>query len=340
MNTLSIPARPALQRFYRVAGRFLLVAADDIWSAEAFSRFFDGWYFSPSDAGDGLNPDAVIRINRRQPLPQLPPDLQSYELPGDGYCHSDGTAFYIEFGSSLIALTGDCSSEVEVWLGAESEGDSTVLASVVSFAVSSALRRCGVYELHSGGVSEPDSGKGALIIGASGSGKSTLTLQLASVGWGYLSDDVLLLHEVKGLVEAWGLRRDFAVTEETLAASGIQQLKVGVGGPHQAFDSDKRRLPPGELFPTGHVAQCAPSTIFFPVITGEPESRVELLSQAEAMSRLIRMCPWASFDECSAGGHLRLLAQLVRQCRSFEVFAGRDLLNDPTLAARLIRERV
>ena len=78
-----------------------------------------------------------------------------------------------------------------------------------SFAVCAALRRFGIFELHSAGMVHPESEKVLLIIGPSGSGKSTLALQLAMAGWPYLSDDELLL----SLVDAMKLKRGaFAVS--------------------------------------------------------------------------------------------------------------------------------
>ncbi|HEX6625979.1 MAG TPA: hypothetical protein VF064_19840, partial [Pyrinomonadaceae bacterium] len=95
-----------------------------------------------------------------------------------------------------------------------------------------------------------------------------------------------------------------------------------------------------DIFPAGHVETCAPTALFFPVVTGEAESRVEELSQAEAMARLIKMCPWATYDACAAPSHLGLLARLARQCAAHAVYAGTDVLRDSGLAARLIGPRL
>ncbi len=58
------------------------------------------------------------------------------------------------------------------------------------------------------------------------------------------------------------------------------------------------------------------------------------------MARLIRMCPWASYDGCAAQRNLGVLARLARQCASYAVFAGTDLLEDASLAARLLAPRL
>jgi ABC-type polar amino acid transport system ATPase subunit len=57
-----------------------------------------------------------------------------------------------------------------------------LLARVGSFAVCAALRRYGLFDLHSAGVVEPESDSAVLIVGPSGSGKSTLALQLVNSG--------------------------------------------------------------------------------------------------------------------------------------------------------------
>lgn len=340
MDTLCISDRPASRKLYRVAGRSLLLDARDREAAESVARFFDAWYFAPAcegEGGAGEAPDAALRLYRGGRAPSPPRDFAGFELPGGGHCRTDGSAFFITFGDSLITLRGDCSAEVSVWLGAGLREGTHAFASLVSYAVSAALRRCGLFELHSGGVREPLSGRGALIVGASGSGKSTLTLQLAACGWDYLSDDVVLLRARGDGVEASGLRRDFAVTERTLAASGLAPVRNGA---RAAFDPDKLRLPPADLFPARHVEGCAPSALFFPAVTGERESRVEGLSQSEAMARLIRMCPWASYDACAAPRHLGVLARLARRCAAYAVYAGTDLLADASLAARLVAPRL
>jgi hypothetical protein len=43
---------------------------------------------------------------------------------------------------------------------------------------------------------------------------------------------------------------------------------------------------------------------------------------------LLRMCPWACYDKPIAEAHLRVLAQLARQAKGFELAAGSDLLGD------------
>jgi hypothetical protein len=57
------------------------------------------------------------------------------------------------------------------------------------------------------------------------------------------------------------------------------------------------------------------------------------------MMRLIRACPWATYDTTVAGANLELLSSLARQVKAFAVAAGTDLLQ-PTLAADLLNRHL
>jgi hypothetical protein len=52
------------------------------------------------------------------------------------------------------------------------------------------------------------------------------------------------------------------------------------------------------------------------------------------MTRLIRSCPWATYDTSIAGANLELLSTLARQAIGFDLSAGRDLL-EPDFAKLL-----
>jgi hypothetical protein len=44
------------------------------------------------------------------------------------------------------------------------------------------------------------------------------------------------------------------------------------------------------------------------------------------MMRLIRACPWATYDTAIASANLKVLSKLARQTKAFELRAGRDLM--------------
>jgi ABC-type cobalamin/Fe3+-siderophores transport system ATPase subunit len=195
------------------------------------------------------------------------------------------------------------------------------------------LRRRGLFELHSGAVIEPASSKGVLIIGPSGSGKSTLTVQLASAGWPFLTDDVLILSANDERVTAWPLRRCFAITDETLASSEFLRRRTS-NAQLKGQRDEKKQFLPHEVF--GKFSEhCVPRTLIFSQLSGEEGSQVSALSPGETMTRLIRMNPWSCYDQTTAANHLAVLSALVRQARGYAVYAGRDLLK-VNIAAQLI----
>ena len=330
-------SRPALRKFYAVAGRVLFIEALDEWSAAAVERYFRDWYLEPAPPAGEAAPDATVRVRRGGPVPPLPANLDTFPL-GEGWRgHTDGRAYHLDIEGSRVSFGGGPSPGlVEVWVEPGAEFGSLALAQTIFNAFSAAARRCGLFELHSAGVVEPACGAGALLVGVSGSGKSTLTMQLAAAGWGYLSDDVVLLTESAGEVEARPLRKVFAATEQAVAAAGL---------PGRASDAltpinSKLRFAPETFFPRRHVEGNVPRVVFFPSVTHEPASRVTELARPEALARLLKMCPWACYDRPASAAYLRALTLLAKQCRSFEMRAGRDILARPECAARLLAPHV
>jgi hypothetical protein len=166
-------------------------------------------------------------------------------------------------------------------------------------------------------VVQPQSGAGDLIVGPSGSGKSTLTFQLASAGWSYLSDDEVLMSLKDGPVEARGFRSFFAM--RVAASAGFRNV-----------------FEPADVFASERVSQVVPRWLLFTAISGDKETRMVELSQAETMIRLIRACPWATYDISVAGPNLELLSRLARQTKAFDLAAGSDLL-EPARAAEFFK---
>src|SRR4029078_7881765 len=116
--------------------------------------------------------------------------------------------------------------DVAIWIKQVHGPTDIELGRATSFAVCAALRPLGLFELCAAGVVIPQTRDGALIVGPSGSGKSTLTLQLAKAGWGYLSDDELLLSVVGEAVEARRFRSFFAVAPASAAGVGRGRIKT------------------------------------------------------------------------------------------------------------------
>lgn len=307
--------RPASRAFYSVAGRLLFIESIDLELWSLIVELFSGWQLKSVSAPD-RPPDVQIDFTCGKPSPIIPGNLNHFEVAEGGKCYTDGADFYLTLGNALVHLVNGNPVEVEVWFAEMPVRRDPVTAKAASFAVCAALRRYGLFELHSAGVVDPESGKAVLIVGRSGSGKSTLASQLAISGWRYLSDDELLLSLVDGSVEARGFRSFFALRNEPGAFRDCFEPETVIGS--------KR------------VAQAEAGVLLFINVSGEPQSRLIKLTQAESMTRLIRSCPWATYDASIAGANLEILSALARQANGFDLSAGRDLL-EPGQAATILK---
>ena len=337
--------RPANADFYALAGRFICVEARDESSSSVFRRHFLDWHVEPlpfAEREGEATPraDARIVIHAEEEPPRSPDSFNSFEVAGGGLCRTDGRTYFFEADGSTVRVGPESPALVDVWVGEGSASrDAAASARLVFNAALTAMRRCGLYELHASGAVEPETRAGVLFVGPSGSGKSTTATQLAAAGWRYLSDDKLLLFDAGEHVEARALRRVFAVTRSTAASGSLAGREQFMSEP-APFDPNKMRFEPQSIFPGGFVESCAPRFIFFSTLTREPASVTRALSQTEAMARLIRMCPWAGYDKPAAREHLDVLARLAKQTSAHELRAGTDLLGDADNASAFFKARV
>ncbi|HEU4510453.1 MAG TPA: hypothetical protein VFR78_19615 [Pyrinomonadaceae bacterium] len=328
MEVIQAFDRPASQRFYEVAGRLLFIESVDLRLAHLIEQLFSGWQLTPVSVPD-RSPDIQIRFKPDQ-LPTVPRGSLGFDITDGGKCYTDDADLWLVLGGAVVHLRGRDLIDADVWVERVLDEGDPVLARAASFVVCAALRRFGVFEIHSAGVVEPASEKGVLIVGPSGSGKSTLALQLVLAGWPYLSDDELLLSLADAQVEARGFRNFFAVGAETVSRLGIE--KIAPSGFKACFE-------PNTMFASQRRLSATPGVLLFTSLSGEDQTQIRKLTQSETMMRLIRACPWATYDTAIAGANLSVLSQLARQATAFDLVAGRDLL-EPGYASRLLAEFV
>jgi hypothetical protein len=321
--------------YYSVAGRTVLIKAFDDWSFSAVSQLFAGWFLTTLPQSPTHKPDLTLRIRCGRTPPSIPTGLTVFEIALGGRCLTDNSSFYLKFDNSLIVFGSDTSADVDLWVDQPYDVSSAKVAQLISHALSPAMRRCGVFEIHSAGVIPPDRTRAMMILGPSGSGKSTLTSRLAKCGWRYLSDDILLLQDCGNSLKVGAFRRFFALTAETLAAVDLPQ-----GVFNESSGTAKERITPQEHFDSYPIEQATPGYMIFTNVTRKPQSRLVSLTSAEAMTMLLRLCPWASYDKPISEEHLRILARLANTSSAFALHAGTDILNEPTLAAHLIQKSI
>lgn len=318
MEVIQVPGRPASEAFYTVAGRLLFIESFDLELRDLIALLFSGWQLTPVSS-PVKPPEIRIAFHCGARVPEIPGGLNQFEIAEGGQCYTDGADFYLQLRNSLIHLQNGTPVTVDVWFQERPGPGDPLLARATSFAVCAALRRYGLFDLHSAGVVDPRSGKGVVIIGPSGSGKSTMALQLVLSGWSYLSDDELLLSLDEGMVEARGFRKFFA---------------VNTGRENETL---KHCFEPEAEFGSKRILKALPGVVLFSSLSGEAKSQLSRLTQAEAMMRLIRACPWATYDTSIASANLEVLSALARQARAFDLVAGNDLL-EPDRAAQLLSE--
>lgn len=336
MQEMAKTARPAVVFQYAIAGRFLSANFPDAIVADAADRYLS--VLRASHVFDQNDTSAVSHsltlFKGRWEIPAgLRPCFISSEAGVEVSYYSSRDSYIVRLGDSTVAAGTE--PNVMVALSEELDSRSFLFERVLTHGLAAVLRRAGAFELHCAAVTDPATSVSALIVGPSGSGKSTLALQLAESGWKFSSDDVVLLTVSNNLIEAFGLRNHFALTDETIARSGLGGLASVLGGRRVGTDN-KLPLPPQDFFPNQHVPKCVPELLIFAQRTEASSSRFEELDQTQAMKRLIRMCPWTCLDLPMAQQFLDVLGRLSRQCRAFVLYSGTDLLGDRQYTSRFL----
>jgi hypothetical protein len=203
-----------------------------------------------------------------------------------------------------------------------------------TFGLLKLLRPLGFYSLHAAGVVSP-TGEGLLLVGSSGSGKSTLTVGLIRQGWGYLSDDAVLLQAQPEGVEALALRKYVYVDAE--AVSQYLALPLGEAVP-DARGRPRRRVCVEAAYPGQYAARCVPHILLFARIVSRPQSSLRPLERLSALRQLLAASGPQLFDRGTTAQQLEILKRLVQQTASYELEAGRDLYARPDTLVHLLTQ--
>lgn len=325
-------------KYYSVADRTICIKGPDEPILNLAHEFLGGYYITATrSSGTGAAPVHLIELHKTVP-PVLPASEPGFEIE-DGHCFMSGEQIVLEVNGSTLVVGPPETQRTDIWLSeTTSARHELALNNVILYAVQAALRRAGLFQFHAGCVLPEDSSQAILIVGDSGSGKSTLTVALLQNGWRFVTDDNLLLSESPDAVEAWALRRYFTFDETTIRDCKLTAFPDSIGG-RIPGKLEKFRFYARQAFPEKFVDRCVPGAILFPTISDEPKSRIEPLNQLDALTRLIRQCPWATCDAAAAPHHLQALSKLAKQTRSYKLFAGRDVIESPAAVAQLIKEQ-
>ena len=334
MRDMACNPRPAVEFHYQIAGRFLSVEFPDFTAVDSVDRYLSVLRATRVDRiGDSGASRLILRNENAEALSELIGCYVTEEAGTETSFYSTPSLYAVRLGNSTVRAGID--RTVLASLADDLDRQSVLFERVLAHALATALRRAGAFELHSAAVVDPETSISALIVGPSGSGKSTLALQLAASGWKFSSDDVVLLTASAEKVDAFGLREHFALTTETVTKSGVPGLAPGLLGKTVGLDH-KLVLKPENVFPSQHLRSCIPEVLIFAHRAEAPQSRLEAITQADAMKRLLRITQAASLDLPTAGELLNILGRLARQCRAFDLHSGTDLLGDRHYTARFL----
>ena len=175
------------------------------------------------------------------------------------------------------------------------------------------LSRIGRALVHAAAVVGP-AGGAWLLVGDTHVGKTTTAVNLIEAGWGFISDDQVILSPAEAAkppgVEGW--LRPFHL--DSGWASGSP------GGERLDFD-------PGQLGGGRHRSRAPVAGLLFPRVVANQPTTIKPLSGGKALSLLIRQSPWLFLDREGAPQVLRLLTG-VAQGPTYRLRLGLDTYRD------------
>jgi|SoiMethySBSTD1v2_1073268.scaffolds.fasta_scaffold07985_8 hypothetical protein len=262
------------------------------------------------------------------------PTNGSFAFEADGVSGiEDHDAFYLSDGSSVFYLQPTL-KQADAYLS-PSFFDKSVLqqSNFWSFCLLKLLRTLGFFSLHAAGLVSPE-GQGTLVVGAPGSGKSTLALGLIRNGWGFLSDDAVLVHRELTSVKALPLRRHFYI--DANAAPEYCDLRLGKEVADNA-GGWRRRVYVEDAYSGQQLAVCVPEVLIFTTIVSQEHSTLLPLNHVAALKHLLDGSGSQLFDRQAMGTHLETLKGLLRQSMSYHLSAGLDVYRKPSFLLNLMR---
>lgn len=322
--------KTTLYRFHDLA---LEVNQEESEKEVGLSRLLQDLSFSPLN---GKRKKGVLRLAVRMSEEKLSvPPMAQEMFHIDGLCGREkGDDFYLTEGTSLFHLQA-LKGQGEATLAPAFFQQPTLLQQRFwGFGLLRLLRPLGVYGLHAAGL-VAQNGLGFLVIGPTGSGKSTLALELIRRGWGYLSDDAVLLRSESEDVRALAFRKPFSI--DTAAAPAYADFPLKSPGPHSS-GNHKQRIDIQDGYPEQHVSECLPRVLLFPRIIPDEPSSLHPIDVLSALGKLLEQSGPQLFDKNTMSQHLEVLKWLVQQSESFELRAGPDFYLEAGTLERLLSQ--
>ena len=266
-------------------------------------------------------PGSVVRVVRGNPLPR--PHQPATLRLGSASAWVEGDRALL--AGSAAQCSGDVdlagrTAELRAPVGEARDEASWELYSMASLACALLLNRMGRTLAHAAGVVAPDGGAW-LLVGDTHAGKSTTVANLLRCGWGYVSDDNLVLARGAGGIEAEGWPRPF---------------HLDVGWEAGAPLGRRGAVDPRERWPGRWIAAAPLAGLLFPRVEPGRSTELAAFAPADALAGLLRQSPWLLADRESAPAVLALLRDAAA-LPAFALRLGLDSYADPPLLAERLR---
>lgn len=191
-----------------------------------------------------------------------------------------------------------------------------------------ALKRSGRFCVHAAGLCVD--GRGLLFPGQSGQGKSTLTIALVRAGFGFLSDDLIMLAHGDDGVRMLAFPDEIDVTDET--ARHFPELAPALQAPVRP-DWPKRQVDFEKTYGAALVSECRPAAVICPRIAHADRTRIERISADEVFPELAGNVLLTEARASQA--FLDAIGELLRQVPCYRMHTGRDFDALPNLLREL-----
>lgn len=268
-------------------------------------------YISPCQRQAGI----IIRlalVDALSPLPALPVSgTVVRQVPGL-VCTADRQSLFLQLdgkGSFVIdRLTRTITGQVTPELLAEQH----LLDRLLVGSLALLLREWSIFPVH--GFSATRDGQAALLVGGSGCGKTTAGLALLRSGWGFLANDLPLLHETGQGLHVLSCPERVHSTVETASRFPELQSLAGAGVGKFGFHVE-------DVYPDALADRAVARWLLFPRVREGRPTRMRPMTAPEA---LIALLPHslATWDRSKVAAHFSLLERLAKTTLAYQLDLG------------------
>jgi hypothetical protein len=187
------------------------------------------------------------------------------------------------------------------------------------------LKKLGILVWHSAAVTKD--GFAMLLPGISGSGKSTTTLNLLSLGYRFLADDLVLLRRRGRSLEASGYESGLYLTDRSLQLLP-EWKKFKRGRRYKKGQRWKYRINLESFRPPESSKPPSVKYVLFPLVTGGRKTRLEKLTPTQAMIECLQQVPKelpaAILGPSVLQSQFEIYSNLVRSADCYRIRLGAD----------------